>query len=64
MVDNSHRCFQNSDVTVVFLDVLPRLRSGVIIYIDDVYLPYDYPPEWSMRYYSEQYLLAVVVAPE
>lgn len=25
MVDNSHRCFQNSDVTTVFLDILPRL---------------------------------------
>ena len=61
MVDNSHRCFQNSDVTVVFLDIFPRLQSGVIIYIDDVYLPYDYPPEWSTRYYSEQYLLAVML---
>jgi len=60
-VDGSHRCFQNSDVTVVFLEILPRLKSGVVIYIDDVYLPWDYPPEWSERYYSEQYLLAVML---
>lgn len=61
MVDNSHRCFQNSDVTVVFLEVLPRLKPGVLIYIDDIYLPSDYPPEWTSRYYSEQYLLAVLL---
>ena len=59
MVDNSHRCFQNSDVTAVFLDILPRIKSGVAIYIDDIFLPYDYPPDWVNRYYSEQYLLAV-----
>ena len=61
MVDNSHCCFTNSDVTVVFLEILPRLKPGVLIYIDDIYLPYDYPPEWSSRYYSEQYLLAVLL---
>jgi hypothetical protein len=61
MIDNSHRCFQNSDVTVVFLEVLPRLKPGVLIYIDDIYLPSDYPPEWGFRYYSEQYLLAVLL---
>jgi Methyltransferase domain len=57
-VDNSHRALQNSDVTVFFLDVLPRLAPGVLVGIDDIYLPFDYPPEWRYRYYSEQYLLA------
>lgn len=61
MIDNSHRCFQNSDVTVVFLELLPRLKPGVMIYIDDIFLPYDYPPEWKFRYYSEQYLLATLL---
>jgi hypothetical protein len=61
MVDNSHRCFQNSDVTVVFLELLPRLKPGVLVYIDDIYLPLDYPPDWGERYYSEQYLLAVLL---
>lgn len=61
MIDNSHRCFQNSDVTVVFLEILPRLKSGVFVYIDDIYLPADYPPSWAERYYSEQYLLAVLL---
>lgn len=57
-VDNSHRAFMNSDVTVVFVDVLPRLAPGVLVGLDDIYLPFDYPPEWRYRYYSEQYLLA------
>lgn len=61
VIDGSHRCFQNSDVTAVFLDVLPRLASGVVVYIDDIYLPSDYPPAWKDRYYSEQYLLAVLL---
>lgn len=57
-VDDSHRSFMNSDVTVSFVDVLPRLRAGVLVGFDDIYLPEDYPPEWRHRYYSEQYLLA------
>lgn len=56
-IDNSHRSFPNSDVTVVFLDVLPRLQPGVIVQIHDVFWPLDYPPSWTSRYYSEQYLL-------
>jgi hypothetical protein len=62
MLDGSHRCFQNSDVTVAFLDVLPRLKPGVLVFIHDIFLPDDYPEIWRSRYYSEQYLLAVLLA--
>jgi predicted O-methyltransferase YrrM len=57
-VDNSHRCFMNSDATVFFTEVLPALAPGVVVGIHDIFLPYDYPQEWAGRYYSEQYLLA------
>lgn len=57
-IDNSHRVFTNSDSVVLLLEVLPRLRPGVLVHVHDIFLPYDYPPEWSERYYSEQYLLA------
>jgi hypothetical protein len=57
-VDNSHRVFMNSDATVIFLDVIPRLKPGVLVEFHDVTLPYDYPRVWIHRYYSEQYLLA------
>lgn len=58
MLDGSHRCFTNSDVTVFFTEVLPRVPAGVHVYIDDVFLPWDYPPQIADRWYSEQYLLA------
>jgi hypothetical protein len=59
--DGSHHAFMNSDVTVLWLDVLPRLKPGVLIHIHDIFLPYDYPPEWVDRFYTEQYLLAVAL---
>lgn len=61
MLDGSHRCFQNSDVHVFFLEILPELRPGVLIFIHDIFLPYDYRPEWREKWYSEQYLLAVLL---
>ena len=56
-IDNSHRSFPGSDVTVFFTEVLPSLPSGVIYGIHDIFLPNDYPAEWNERFYSEQYLL-------
>jgi hypothetical protein len=56
-VDNSHRSFQNSDVTVFFTEILPRLQSGCHYGIHDIFLPNDYPADWLARYYNEQYLL-------
>jgi predicted O-methyltransferase YrrM len=56
--DGSHRAFMNSDVTTFFLDVLPALPPGVLVGVHDILLPWDYPPHWARRYYSEQYLLA------
>ena len=57
-IDSSHRVYTSSDVTTLFLEVVPRLRPGVILHIHDIFLPWDYPAEWTSRYYSEQYLLA------
>lgn len=57
-IDNSHRSYMNSDVTTVFLDVLPRLKSGVLVQFHDFFLPYDYYPHWKNLYFNEQYLLA------
>jgi len=63
-IDSSHRVLMNSDVTTMFLDVFPRLRSGVLIEIHDVMLPFDYPENWTERGYSEQYLLAAYLLAE
>jgi hypothetical protein len=57
-VDGSHQVLMNSDAVAFVLDLLPDLPAGVLVGIHDVYLPDDYPPEWSSRHYGEQYLLA------
>jgi hypothetical protein len=57
-VDGSHTALMNSDSTVFFLEVLPALPSGLLLGLDDVFLPWDYPPTWEHRVYGEQYLLA------
>ena len=58
-VDNSHRILPNSDAMVFFMEILPRLKKGVIVHIHDIYIPYDYPQFMCDRYYSEQYGLAM-----
>ena len=60
-IDNSHRVLPNSDAMVFFLEILPKLKKGVIVHIHDIYLPYDYPQFMCDRAYSEQYALALFV---
>jgi hypothetical protein len=57
-MDGTHYSFMNSDTTVFFLEVLPRLKPGVIVHLHDVFLPWDYRPDWDGRYYTEQYIVA------
>lgn len=60
-MDGSHRVFMNSDAVVFFLDVLFRLPPGVLVGVHDIYLPDDYDPWEADDFYSEQYLLALVL---
>lgn len=60
-LDSSHRSFQGSDVTVFFLEILPRLNPGVIVHIHDIYLPEDYISGHVHRLWNEQYLLATAL---
>lgn len=57
LVDGSHLAFMNADSVVALLEVLPSLPAGVLVGIDDVFLPCDYPPSWEPRWYAEQYVL-------
>lgn len=60
-IDNSHRILPNSDAMVFFMEILPRLKKGVIVHIHDIYLPYDYPQFMCDRFYTEQYGLAFYI---
>lgn len=60
-IDGSHYAFGGTDATYLFLEILPRLASGVVVHIHDIFLPYEYPPEFSRRLYNEQYVLAPMI---
>ena len=60
-VDGTHRVLQNSDATVFFLEILPRLPSGVYVHLHDIFLPEDYPDPWKQRMYSEQYMMGLLL---
>ncbi len=42
-IDSSHTVKPGGDVNFLILEVLPRLRAGLIVHFHDIYLPYDYP---------------------
>ncbi len=59
-IDSSHVVKTGGDVQYLFLEVLPRLKEGVVIHIHDIFLPYEYPRDWVVneyRFWNEQYLL-------
>ncbi len=64
--DGSHRILQDSDTQVIFFEVIPLLKPGVLIHIHDIYWPHDYGDDMAQRMYSEQYPLGAMLlyAPE
>jgi hypothetical protein len=60
VVDTTLTVKMGGDVTHVVLDLLPRLGSGVLVHIHDIFLPWEYPRKWAEDYglyWNEQYLL-------
>ena len=41
-IDSSHTVKVGGDVNFLILEVLPRLRAGVLVHFHDIYLPYAY----------------------
>ncbi|BDZ69001.1 class I SAM-dependent methyltransferase [Methanobacterium ferruginis] len=59
-IDSSHVVKTGGDVVYLILEILPRLKPGVIVHIHDIFIPYEYPEEWLMnlhRFWNEQYLI-------
>ncbi len=58
-VDSSHVMKIGSDLTQIMFEVLPRLKSGVIIHFHDIYWKFEYPKEWIFegRAWNEAYVL-------
>ena len=64
-IDSSHVLRVGGDVQYELLEIVPRLRPGVLIHVHDIFLPREYPREWileSRRFWSEQYLLQGLLA--
>lgn len=64
-IDSSHVVRIGGDVNLLFLEILPRLKPGVLIHFHDIFLPEEYPEIWVRdlgRFWSEQYLLQAFLA--
>ena len=64
-IDSTHVLKIGGDVQFLYLEVLPRLRKGVMVHIHDIFLPSEYPKKWVLkdyRFWTEQYLLQAFLA--
>src|SRR5688572_5965620 len=48
-IDSSHIIRPQGDVLYEFLEILPRLNSGVVVHVHDIFTPKDYPREWVVE---------------
>jgi hypothetical protein len=64
-IDSSHTVKIGGDVNYLFLEVLPRIKPGVIVHVHDIFLPFEYRRDWVLdefRFWTEQYLLQAFLA--
>lgn len=64
-IDSSHIIRPQGDVLFEYLEILPQLKSGVIIHIHDIFTPKDYLDEFVFKYHylwNEQYLLEALLS--
>jgi predicted O-methyltransferase YrrM len=63
-IDTTHTVKVGGDVNRVLLEILPRLASGVLVHVHDIFLPYEYPRAFFEKqlYWQEQYLLQALLA--
>jgi hypothetical protein len=64
-IDSTHMIRPGGDVLWIYLNILPRLKAGVIVHVHDIFTPYDYPKKWvteDLRFWNEQYLLEAMLS--
>ncbi|MBN1530847.1 MAG: class I SAM-dependent methyltransferase [Thermoleophilaceae bacterium] len=63
-IDTAHTVKTGGDVAWIFGEVVPRLRSGVVVHIHDAFIPGDYPQPWVLDGWgwNEIYLLRAFLA--
>lgn len=63
-IDSSHVAKTGSDVNYLVFEILPRLRSGVVIHFHDIPVPHEYPKEWVLydgRSWNELYVVRALL---
>ena len=45
-IDSSHMIRPQGDVLKEYLEIIPSLKSGVMIHVHDIFTPRDYPDSW------------------
>jgi hypothetical protein len=61
-IDSSHVVRTGGDLPMLFNQIVPGLPAGVVVHVHDVFLPWDYPPAYQRRLYTEQYVLGALLA--
>lgn len=63
-IDSSHVIRSGNDVHFEYLEILPRLKPGIMVHIHDVSLPLPYPKVYydNQLYWNEQYFLQAFLA--
>ena len=64
-IDSSHVIRPQGDVLFEYLELLPQLKSGVIVHVHDIFTPRDYLDNWirkDVRFWNEQYLLEATLS--
>lgn len=58
-IDSTHVSKTGSDVNYIFFEILPVLKSGVVVHFHDIFYPFEYPKSWVYegRSWNEDYML-------
>lgn len=58
-IDSTHVSKFGSDLNYIMFEILPRLKSGVVIHFHDIFAQLEYPLEWleQGRCWNENYIL-------
>jgi hypothetical protein len=59
-LDSSHVVALGSDVVYEILEILPRLKPGVMVHFHDIFMPAEYPEKFvkqNLCFWGEQYML-------
>ena len=62
-IDSSHVLMPYGYTLTEMISILPRLNKGVLVHIHDIFLPFDYMPDWGdkNKVYTEQWLVALLL---